>query len=222
VDRTLQPGQGFTVAFALGLAKTKEPGTIPTLPTITEEDWSVWRRYLKEGNPSAEQQQVEFAAEKVELDLTEEDLKVTGTYFLRNRSRSSVGMGIVYPILSLPKSPAPSFIIAPNGSQIPVRINNKGQAESRFQISMAAQSLTKFQVRYTQKHFGKRAGYMVTSALRWPTPITRAVFVIRYPASLGRVRISYPIAHTKKIGDQIVHTIVRNNFVPDREVELRW
>ncbi len=225
LHRTLKPGRGFNVALAMGLARTdpKQPGGTPRVPAITAKDWSVWRRHLIEGDGGSG---VEFAAERVELDLEPTRLRVKGTYWLRNRSRDSVGLGIHYPILSGKTRPAPGEVEV-DGRKVKVTRPDGGvHPEARFSVQLPPRGLTRFEVRYTQRHSdsGGRAGYMVTSARRWPAPLTRAVFVVRHPASMGKVRLSYKPDHVaRRDGGKIVElVVVRQPFAPDRELELRW
>jgi hypothetical protein len=216
--RTLAPGQGLTVAMALGLAETGAPGSIPRLPAIDAADWSVWRRHLKEDNSPASDA-VQFAAELVELELDERQLTVVGSYHLRNPDASSQSLSIRYPFLVGDDRPAPATVLV-DGKELPVRRDARS-AEVVFPVHVPPHGLARFVVRYTQRHSERRAGYMVTSALRWPRPIDRAVFVVRHPARMP-VTISYPTQHRERRGDTVVRWIVAQPFVPEREVELSW
>lgn len=221
----LAPGQDFTVAFAIGLARTGRPGEVPRPAEVTIADWSVWRRYLtreKSKKPVSPSRGVEFAAELVELDLTPTELRVRGTYHLRNLLPGGATIGIVYPILVAPRRPAPDFVLL-NGARVPVERSGPGKAWSRLKVKLPDRGLARFVIEYTQKHTGRKAGYMVTSALRWLAPITRAVFRIRHPRSMGRVRPSYRPDHTTELADDRVEMlVVRQPFVPDREMTLAW
>jgi len=226
----LEPGQRFTTAMALGLARTGQPTDIPRLPDITLADWSVWRRYLREAG-----RDVAFAAERVELDLTPRTLHVRGTYHLYNHDGVEASVGIQYPILSAPDRPAPSHVTV-DGRRVEVReppgepgarpdaVQTKASSSpcAAFQVRVPAYGLARFVVDYTQAHHGRQAGYMVTSALRWSRPITRAVFVVRHPRTMGRIRLSYAPDHSAVVGQQQVYHVVRQPFVPRAEMMLRW
>jgi hypothetical protein len=217
--RTLAPGQGLTVALALGLAETGEPGSIPRAPPMTEADWSAWRRYLKEGSVVSEA--AEFAAELVELRVSRRELRVTGTYYLRNPSDASQSVLIRYPIITSIDRPPPSTVTV-DGRRLPVEVVAPGRAESRFPVAVPPRGIARFQIQYAQVHTGRKAVYLTTSARAWPSPITRAVFIVRYPESLGRVTLSYGPGHREQRGKEIWHWIARQPFVPERELEVRW
>ncbi len=220
-ELTLSPGQGFTTAMALGLAITTEPGATPRPPEITPQDWSVWRRYLKEGNPASGKEAVEFAAERVELEITKDQMTVKGTYYLRNPGPALAAVNIKYPILVAPDRPAPDIMIF-DGEEVQVHRVPGKPAEGRFTRQVPPRGLARFHIQYTQRHTGRQAVYMVTSALGWPGPISRAVFVIRHPASLGRVKLAYPAVQVSQVGKVIEHVIVQQPFVPHREMSVRW
>ena len=218
--RSLAPGQGLTMAFALGLAETGAPGTTPRAPPVTEEDWSVWRRYLPDDDRPAGEQ-VDFAAEWVELDVSPHELRVNATYFLRNRGSGSTTLLIHYPIITSTRQRAPAQIEV-EGRREPVRPDGADRALASFPVPVPPRGLVRFQVRYRQLLLGRRAAYLVTSALSWPSPIARAVFVVRHATTLGKVTLSFPPGHSETAGSTTTHWVVRQPFVPDREVVVSW
>jgi hypothetical protein len=110
-----------------------------------------------------------------------------------------------------------------DGARVPVQRAGPGKAAARLRVKLPGRGLGRFVIEYTQRHRGRKAGYMVTSALRWPAPITRAVFRIRHPRSMGRVRPTYRPDHTRRTADGRVELlVVRQPFVPDRELMLTW
>lgn len=217
----LKPGQGFTFALALGLAEVGKPGEVPKLPEISPADWSLWRAHLQEGNPKPGAAGLEFAAERVELDLAKDRLTVTGTYHLRNRSNAAGAASISFPIITAADRPAPAGVTV-NGLRVPLVKASDNTVEARFPVSFPPRGLVRFTVRYSQDHSGRRAAYMVTSARRWPAPIDRAVFIVRHPAAMGAVKVAHPPDLTRQVGNTVEQTIVRHRFWPDKEMELTW
>ncbi|PIE17630.1 MAG: hypothetical protein CSA65_08380 [Proteobacteria bacterium] len=219
--RRLASGEGFTFAFALGLAQTSTPGATPRAPMIGVKQWSVWRRYLKEGKRGRASSRPEFAAERVVLTLGDRAVNIEGTYYLRNRSQDALSVRVAYPILHGKHRPPPR-VVRVDGRDHPVRVVDGKHAEATLQLQIAPRALQRFVIRYRQRHTRRKAAYMVTSARRWPTPITRAKFVVRAPTRLGRLKTSFAPTRREIRGDQQVVTIVRHDFWPDHELVVRW
>jgi hypothetical protein len=217
-NRVLLPGAGMDMALALGLAETGEPGDIPRVPAMGDEPWATWRRFLKTAAPSG---QALFASERVELHLDEGRLKVDAIYFVRNPSPDAQTLSIEYPILVSRGSLAPTSVVV-DGHSLPVGEGPSGQVSARFPITLAPHDLRSFQIHYGQRLLGRSAGYMVTSARRWPAPLDRAVFVIDHPASWRKVEVSYPVRSRETRNGRTQLTIVEQPFFPDREVTVRW
>lgn len=218
-DRTLQPGEGLTVAMALGRADTASfESALPKVPVISDEDWSVWRHYLRETD-SPVNGAVLFAAETVDVDIGSQNAVITGTYWLRNTGSTATTVGIRYPIITAEERPPPKQI-AVDGKPTKVFATSKTRAESRFSIQVPSFGIKRFEVRYTQAYYKNRVVYMVTSANRWPGPLTRATFTVRVPESFTDVHFSYPSQSKTQKDGKITHRITRQPFAPDRELEV--
>lgn len=216
--RTLAPGKGLTVALAMGLAKTGEPGATPKPQPITDADWSVWRQHLTESDKAG--QMLEFAAEEVAMDVGEGRLAVDAVYHVRNPGSGSISGRIVYPILVGPGQAAPESVRV-DGRVVPVRVAD-GRPSAQLDVSAGPHSLARFRIEYEQKLTARQAGYLVTTARRWPGPITRAIFTIRRPEKLAKAKLSFPVASTRREGGFVVDTLVQRDFWPDREVTVAW
>jgi hypothetical protein len=219
--RTLGPGEAMDMALALGMAQTSdvdEPVALPRLPALNDADWSTWRSFMKSPAPS---EQVLFASELVELHLASDELTVEAVYHLRNPSADRQVVNIAYPILVSRTSPAPAEVMV-DGQALSVERDEKGPPTAHFQRELAPRSLRSFSIRYKQALLGPSAGYMVTSARRWPRPLDRAVFVVDHPAAWKDVRVSYPVRHRETHDGRTTLTMVEQPFLPDHEVTVRW
>lgn len=220
--KILKPNEGLTIAMAMGLAQTSDPGSIPRLPKITPEDWSIWRQYLKEGFVDKNSLLAEFAAEKIMIKLSPSEMDLAGTYYVRNRSQSSTSIRISYPIDNDKHRPAPQTIDV-DGKRLKVGSLIKNQYRgSTFPIHINKRSIKRFVIRYKQKHSQRKAVYMVTSARKWPTPITRAIFEIHAPLSMGKLQTSFTPSYREMKGQTQVLTIVKDNFYPKKELVITW
>ena len=163
---------------------------------------------------------ITFAAETVDIDIGDHDATITGTYWVRNTG-SGATMGIVYPIITAPDRPAPTHIEV-EGKVKPVVKVSKTLAESRFSVEAPERGMVRFQVKYVQPYKKNRVTYMVTSANKWPLPLTRALFTVRHKQDLTNVKLSYPEAATTVKDNKVVHHIVQQPFSPDKEVEITF
>jgi hypothetical protein len=217
-NRTLAPAASMLVTLALGVATTGEPGSVPRLPAIDDVAWSTWRHH---GGLAPESGDVLFASERVELEVTEGQVAVSAEYYLWNASPNGQGLGIVYPII-VSKQILPPENVLVDGRTLPVLPGQDGQVYARFPVSIPPHEIRSFRVRYEQRLLGREAVYLVTSALRWPRPIDRAVFVIKCPAKWRKVTLSYPILRRATANGQTTLLSVMQPFRPEREIVLRW
>lgn len=221
LDRRLAPGEGLSFAFALGLARTGAPGSVPAAPVVALEEWSRWRRHLVEGRTRSAEGRVEFAAERVELRLEADALEVRGLYWLRNPEDADQTVQIVYPVLTAPDRPAPATIFL-DGKSLPLARADARRAMASFPIAVPPRGLAFFEIHYRQRHRGRSAAYMVTSARSWPrSAVGRAVFVIDHPASM-RLRVSFPSSVLRREQGRITRLVALQPFAPEHELELRW
>jgi len=219
-EERLLPGQSMQVAYALGLASTSDSPSTPRLPPVGDEAWSSWRRYA-EPKSGPVRDNIEFAAELVQLRVFANRLEVLGTYTLVNRTSAGVTLTIGFPVSVAADRPRPTSILVDN-RPVPVISESPERVSARFLVSIAPLSIKTFQVRYDQPHSGRRAEYVVTSALSWNQPPARAVFRVALGPELGPVHTSYPGRIGQDAQGQRVVTIVRQPFLPDREMILSW
>jgi hypothetical protein len=218
-NQTLAPEASRDFAFAVGLGVTDDAATVPQLPELRDEHFSRWRK-LSSPKAGSVRESAEFRAEFVELDVAKDALQVHGIYYLYNPTRASAAFTIGFPINVAPERPAPEAVIV-DGRTVSVVTESPTRASATFAVSVSAQSIRSFDVRYSQPHHGRRAEYVVTSALSWKRPLERAVFRIKAAKELGHVRTSYP-ARIRRSETGEVLTIVRQPFVPDREMTITW
>lgn len=217
---TLPTNEGITVAFAIGHADTGDRvGEIPRHPIIPLSEWSRWRVAIPSGR-GAPRTGVDFSAERVEMDISDTELRVKGRYILENHDRATVAMSIRYPILTSSTQLPPTELLVDERPSPLTSANNR--AGLLIPVTIGPRQIAAFQVQYRQKLLARRAAYLVTSALNWRHPIGRAELIVRHGSSIKHVRLSYPSTFTRQPGETIEHTIVRQPFVPDRELEVFW
>ncbi|MBI5486375.1 MAG: hypothetical protein HY905_03495 [Deltaproteobacteria bacterium] len=220
-DRTLRPGEGFTVAMAIGRAETGVLGETPRPPAIDDGDWSEWRRVLPESDDGSSSDEPDLAAEDVALDLSAGELRVHGTYWIRNNGDVAQTLRIRYPILVGSGNPPPPEIII-DGRRLEPTPNPPDEVAVEFPLPLAPRGLARFEARYAQRIEGREAVYLTTSAREWSRPIGRAVFVVRHDGTLPEVTISYPVARTRIVDGVREDVVVLSDFSPVENLAVRW
>lgn len=218
--QSLAPHATRDFVFAMGLAVTGDTAKLPRVPELTDEHWSRWRKLLPPKTGSVANG-AEFSAELVELDVSPLAMTVHGIYYVYNPTTASAVFTIGFPINVSHDRPAPQSVVV-DGREVAVVAESPVRVSTSFEISVKGQSIRSFDVRYRQAHSGRRAEYVVTSALSWRRPLERAVFRITAQSALGPIRTSYvPSSRQNANGSQLL-TIVRQPFVPDREMTITW
>jgi hypothetical protein len=217
-DRVLASGESFTMAVALGLARTGAPGSLPTVPSLGDEAWSRWRRWQPARAPEDDPR---FAAEHVVLDVEDDAVTIDADYVIENTSNAALGMGISYPILVAADRPAPQEVLL-DGTPFPITDDIPGRVTVTFPLSLPEHAIKSFHIRYRQPALSRQAVYLVTSALSWSHPIDRAVFEVRYPSRFTNVKFSYPVLDRRVDGDHTILLATLQPFKPAGEVVFRW
>ncbi len=219
-EQSLPPEASFEVAYALGLAVTGDESTLPRLPELTSTHFSRLRQ-LREPKAGAIRDNIVFAAELVELRLTPGELAVRGTYQLENPSAASATFTLGFPITVSSERPAP-LSIRVDGQEVSVVRESETRVSARFVQSLPPRALHSFTVEYTQRHTGRHAEYVVTSARAWGRPLKRAVFRIVSAPELGPIEASYPGRSRLREDGWRELVLVEQPFAPDRELTLSW
>jgi hypothetical protein len=216
--RRLARGEALTIAYAMGMATTGMPGEVPRPPEVTDEDWSLWRRYLA---GRGDREEIEFAAERVDLALGATRLDLDAVYTLVNPGRAGTGLTIVYPVLVGAARPAPDSVEI-DGRRVALVAAGADRVAATFPIEVPPLGIRRFRVRYSQAHRTPEAVYLVTSARRWPAPIGRAVFTVRSGTEIRGLRLSLPAASRRLPGGETLHVVHMQAFRPSGELVLRW
>jgi len=219
-EQTLQPEASFEVAYAVGLAVTGEPPTLPQLPELGARQFSRIRE-LRAPRAGPVRDNVAFVAELVELRLSPNELTVRGTYQLENSSAASATFTLGFPITVTSERPAPDSVRV-DEKEVPLVRGSEAQVSAQFVLSLPPRTLRSFTVEYTQRHSGRRAEYVVTSARQWGRPLARAVFRIVSAPELGPIEASYPGRSRLREDGWRELVIVEQPFAPDRELTLSW
>jgi len=164
--------------------------------------------------------EVVFAAETVKVFVAEDRIRVEGTYVLTTTSSAEHLQRLVYPF------PLDSLHLFP--SDIAVTVEGQPvdfqQTDSAilFSIPLSASRPTSFRVVYGQPCLDNSACYILTSTAAWKNPLQHAAFEVHVPSKFELTWIAYEVDDDVDQGAESVYRFVRNNFMPDKDLCIRW
>jgi hypothetical protein len=91
-----------------------------------------------------------------------------------------------------------------------------------FPISIPSWGVAAYRVRYVQPTPMKLMEYLLTTGRAWGRPLEHAAFSIRVPDSLQMTFLSFPKDTLWKSDGGTTYVIHRQQFLPDRELTIRW
>ena len=112
-----------------------------------------------------------------------------------------------------------SILVTSSGNTIPFRQVEGGIF---FSIRLSADRLTTVEVYYDQPCFDNTACYILTSTAAWTTPLESANFEIYVPSDLDLNWIAYEVDEVTEDNDIVIHRFSRKDFMPDKDLCLRW
>ena len=220
----LAPGKEWTVVYAMGKARTGRPHEVPTPPVIPPTAWhfagaarAAYRPVPSTVVPAARRPPppLAFESEQLFLHLDPDALTVEAEYRFVNRSNAPIAVPIVYPFAVDADHPFPSLVDV-EGIDWAAR---KDAVTWRQQLG--PHEARDVRVRYVQPHRTGFARYITRSTRAWGRPIDHARFVVRWPASMGEVWLSFP-ATRRVVGDEIEAVVEASPFFPLHDLDLRW
>jgi hypothetical protein len=171
-----------------------------------------------EGAPT--ESEVVFKAETVKVFVADSVVRVEGTYIFTAMSSSSLVAGLFYPFpIDSAHNFPDSILVTSSRHTLPFRKVENGIF---FSIRLSADHLTTVEVYYDQSCLDNTACYILTSTAAWTTPLESANFEIYVPSDLDLFWIAYEVDNVEKDNDMVVHRFGRRDFMPDKDLCLRW
>ena len=218
VNRKLAPGQEVRIAYALGKAETGNPGELPQVPVIPQKQWDFDRSLHQSPGPTGGTppgREVSFRAETIRMEVTDDKLRVVGTYHLRNRTPASVATTLLYPF---PVDDAHSY---PHSIVVDGATKRPAENGVILALSFGPQEERTFEVEYEQSLAEPNATYILLSTQAWGEPLEHGLYEVSWPADFKDVRISYDGKRTTTHGRTTL-SFERSNFLPDRDLTVSW
>ena len=188
-----------------------------TTPGVLLLLW-VWFLCAADGTPA--ERKVVFRAETVKVFVASGAVRVEGEYHFTTASSSPVVAGLFYPIPIDSTHLFPDSIrVSSGGRLLPYREVKDGII---FDLRLSKKRVTTAYVYYTQHCLVNSACYILTSTAAWTQPLESADFEIHIDADLELSWITFEIDEVMDDENKVVHRFSRREFMPDKDVCLRW
>jgi hypothetical protein len=173
---------------------------------------------VTEGAPAGPE--VVFKAETVKVFVADGAVRVEGTYIFTTTSSSPQVAGLFYPFpIDSTHFFPDSILVSSSGHTLRFRNVENGIF---FSIPLSADHLTTVEVAYYQPCLDNTACYILTSTAAWTKPLESANFEIYVPSDLDLIWMAYEVDDVAEDDDMVVHRFGRRDFMPDKDLCLRW
>jgi hypothetical protein len=175
--------------------------------------------------------QVQFARELIRIAVAADAITVDASYVFVNHTAALQRQPLFYPFPVDSLHPFPdSIAVACDGREIAYRerrdgaeMPNRKRADGvLLSIDVPARGQAVLHVFYRQPSLDRSACYILTSTSAWERALEVARFEITVPARLELVDVSHDVDDVIDDHGTRTHIIDRENFLPERDLCLRW
>ena len=158
-------------------------------------------------------QDVSFYKENITMKIEGDYFYVSGTYYFRTVSDSSIVLFYPFPIDSIYGEVDTLLIFNLNANKKiePLETRSNG---SVFKVDFGNEQETAILISYRQKLIGNRAEYILTTTASWRQPIEQADYQLIVPDSLNITYFSFKPDKSQPVDDEIIYYWSRRDFMP--------
>lgn len=167
-------------------------------------------------------QSVIFSSESLQFVLEDSICHMSGTYVFKNTSDQSTTTKLLYPFYLDEGFDYPFFYEVKAGEQDqPLQISTHPRGLS-FWLEIEPNASKKIWVRYSQKAPNGNFTYILTSTQAWKRPLDHAAYEIKVPLGLELQDCSLAVDSTKSFPAFLLYRIERDNYLPSRDLKIKW
>lgn len=170
--------------------------------------------------PGAVAQSLQFAREELSFAVFGSYCNVTAHYTFRNVSNSSLRQTLFYPLPA--HQPFPDSLTVSGlftGTVVPYTVSAKGIS---FEIDCSPHADRTYCIRFRQQTPQQSIAYILTTTRTWARPLEHARFVFVIPDDYALTSSSYPPDSQTDQDGVRTYTIEKREFMPDRDLTVRW
>jgi hypothetical protein len=162
-------------------------------------------------------QDASFFKENLTFKIEGDYFKVEGEYYLRKLTDTTDRIILFYPFPTDSFfAPVDSLFIFDMGRTKPIPVLKQSVKGAFFSLEL--DSVNVILIAYRQKMLGNQARYILTTTSYWGRAFEQAGYTLITPASLEVTSFSYAPDGRQVIGNEIVYSWRKYNFMPDRDM----
>ena len=169
---------------------------------------------------SSQGQVIQFAREKITVEVQKDRCVLVGEYLFRNSSDRLFQGSLYYPV-SKTHSPLPHYFKVTEACGMLVSFT-LGKDGIVFPILVAAHDSSRYRVEYHQRTPDHFFEYILTTTKFWNQRLVTADFLIRVPEEFHLLSLSMKSDKSIKTEKGITYYIHREAFLPEENLTLSW
>ena len=167
---------------------------------------------------------VDFFKEEITLKVDDSTASISGLYYFRNNGDFSGEFPVQFPFyidsLSLFPNSFKAYVIISGDTTLLWTRRVKDTIVLR--VPIMTRGVTSWHLDYNQRILDSRAVYIITSTASWGKPLEEAAYRFVAPADFKSVE-TWPEADTIWVKDDYrVYISRKTDFMPDRNMEIKW
>ncbi len=167
-------------------------------------------------------QNIQFQGEQIKIKIGDDQVQVTGTYYLYNPSYYPVSRTLYYPFVVDARLEYPDSIhvsLSTNDHLLAYRSESDGIF---FSIQFLPEQLITLTVFYSQKTLANQFEYILTTTREWHRPLQFASYIIQIPKDKQLIHISLDYQEMQDQDNYRIYYISRSDFMPPENLKIIW
>jgi hypothetical protein len=165
---------------------------------------------------------IQFQGEQIEITVEENQVQVTGTYYLYNHAPYSLPSTLYYPFVVDDRLEYPDSInvtISANNRELAYRPESSGIF---FSIPFLPEQSITLTVFYSQRTRTNQFEYILTSTKEWNWPLQFASYILKIPKDKRLIYLSLDYQTMTEQENTQVYSVLRSDFMPQENLKIIW
>ncbi|OGB70091.1 MAG: hypothetical protein A2Y94_01990 [Caldithrix sp. RBG_13_44_9] len=167
-------------------------------------------------------QNIQFQGEQIEIKIRDDQVQVTGTYYLYNPASYPLSRTLYYPFVVDARLEYPDSIHV-SLSTVDQSLVYRSESDGIFiSIPFLPEQLITLTVFYSQKTLANQFEYILTSTREWNRTLQFASYIIQIPKDKQLIHISLDYQEIQDQDNYQIYYISRSDFMPPENLKIIW